>query len=54
MIREVFTNPNPWAVLALLGFAALFVAIVVYVATDRRKGHLNRMERMPLEDDRHG
>ncbi len=54
MIREVFTNPNPLAVLALLGFASLFGLIVWYVASDRRKGHLSKMEHLPLEDDNHG
>jgi len=54
MIREVFTNPNPWAVLALLGFIALFAGIIWFVASDRRKDHLRRMEQLPLEDDRHG
>lgn len=54
MIREVFANPNPWAVLAMLGFAALFAAVIWYVVSDRRRSHLERMQNLPLEDDRHG
>jgi cbb3-type cytochrome oxidase subunit 3 len=54
MIREVFTNPNPWAVLGMLAMVGLFGLIIWYVASDRRKGHLTRMEHLPLEDDRHG
>ena len=53
MIREVFTTANPWAVLGMLGFVALFAVIVYYVASDRRRTHLSRMENLPLEDDRH-
>lgn len=53
MIREVFTSPNPWAVLGMLGFVALFAAIIYYVASDRRRSHISRMENLPLEDDRH-
>ncbi len=53
MIREAFSTANPWAVLAMLGFVALFGAIVWYVASDRRRSHLKRMEHLPLEDDRH-
>jgi cbb3-type cytochrome oxidase subunit 3 len=53
MIREAFTNPNPWAALATLAFVGLFVAIVVYVATDRRRRHHEKMQALPLEDDRH-
>lgn len=54
MIREVFTNPNPWAILGLIGFVALFAVIVWYVASDRRRSHIAHMENLPLEDDRHG
>lgn len=54
MIREAFTNANPLAVLAMLGFVALFGLIIWYVVSDRRKAHLNRMENLPLEDDHHG
>jgi hypothetical protein len=54
MIREAFANANPWGVLAMLGFVALFGLIVWYVASDPRKRHLSKMENLPLEDDRHG
>lgn len=54
MIRDVFINTNPLAVLAMLGFVGLFAAIVVYVVTDRRRTHIKRMENLPLEDDGHG
>jgi cbb3-type cytochrome oxidase subunit 3 len=53
VIREAFAHSNPLAVLALVGFLALFAAIIAYVATDRRKGHHQRMQHLPLEDDRH-
>ncbi len=53
MIREVFINANPWAVIGMLGFVGLFALIVWYVASDRRRGHIERMEHLPLEDDRH-
>lgn len=54
MIREVFTHPNPLAVIAMLGFIALFATVIYYLATDRRRGHNERMQNLPLEDDRHG
>jgi hypothetical protein len=54
MLREALSNPNPLAVLAMLGFIALFALVVVYVVTDRRRRHNDRMEHLPLEDDRHG
>ena len=53
MLREAFTNPNPLAVIAMLGFIALFIGIVIYVATDRRRQRNERMRHLPLEDDRH-
>lgn len=53
MIREAFSGSNPLAVLAMLGFIALFGLIVWYVISDRRKQHLSKMEHLPLEDDRH-
>jgi cbb3-type cytochrome oxidase subunit 3 len=53
MLREAFSHPNPWAAVALLVTLALFTAIVVYVATDRRRSRTERHRNLPLEDDRH-
>ncbi len=53
MIREVFTNANPLALIAMFGFVSLFGLIIWYVVSDRRKHHLQRMEHLPLEDDHH-
>lgn len=54
MLREAFSNPNPLAVLGTIGFLALFVVIVIYVASDRRRTLNTKMQNLPLEDDRHG
>ena len=37
----------------MFAFVGLFAAIVWYVASDRRKQHLSKMEHLPLEDDDH-
>ncbi len=42
-----------WQSIALVLFLALAALVIWYVATDRRKDHLRRMERLALDDD-HG
>ena len=38
----------------LVLFSAIFVAVLVYVLTDRRRSHHRAMEHMPLADDGNG
>jgi cbb3-type cytochrome oxidase subunit 3 len=54
MIREAFTHPNPFAVIAMFAFIVLFVGVVVYLVTDRRRQHHDHMQNLPLEDEHHG
>ena len=54
MLRQVFTTPNPLAVVAMFAFIGLFVVVLYYVISDRRRKHIEHMEHLPLEDDRHG
>lgn len=35
----------------LLLFSAFFLAVLIYVLTDRRRAHHRAMEHMPLADD---
>ncbi len=38
-------------VLVMLGFFAVFVGVVVWVFSRRRRTHYDEMSRMPLDDD---
>ena len=38
--------------LATVLFVAIFCAVLLYIVTDRRRGHLRRMEAAPLDDGR--
>jgi cbb3-type cytochrome oxidase subunit 3 len=38
-------------IISLVLFVAFFVGVIVYIVTDRRRGHLARMESLPLDDD---
>lgn len=53
-IREAFANPNPVGLVATVAFVLLFVVVVVYLVTDRRHHLAEKMQNLPLEDDRHG
>lgn len=54
MIREAFANYNVFGVVATVGFFALFIGVVVFLITDRRRRLHDKMQNLPLEDDRHG
>ncbi len=41
-------------VIPLVLFSAIFLAVLIYVATDRRRAHHRAMESMPLADGERG
>ena len=38
------------SLIPLVLFSSIFVAVLIYVLTDRRRSHHRAMERMPLDD----
>ncbi len=51
MLKEILTpHGSVLPQVALVLFILIAVLVVVYMATDRRRGHRERMESMPLDD----
>jgi hypothetical protein len=51
MIKELGAHAdNFWAIASTCLSFSIFLIVVVYLATDRRKKHHQRMESLPLED----
>jgi hypothetical protein len=51
MLKEILTpHGSIWPQVALILFVLIAVLVVVYILTDRRRGHRERMEAMPLDD----
>lgn len=51
MLKEILTpHGSMLPQVALILFVLIAVLVVVYILTDRRRGHRERMESMPLDD----
>ncbi len=55
MFRNLAGNvADVLTVIPLILFSAIFLAVLIYVITDRRRAHHRAMERMPLADGDRG
>jgi cbb3-type cytochrome oxidase subunit 3 len=51
MLKEILTpHGSMLPQVALILFVLIAVLVVFYILTDRRRGHRERMESMPLDD----
>lgn len=51
MLKEILTpTGSVLPLIALVLFFTIALLVILYIATDRRKQHRNRMEHMPLDD----
>jgi Flp pilus assembly protein TadB len=50
MRQLVSGNMGVVPIIVLVGFVAIAALVTWYVITDRRRGHIRRMEHMPLDD----
>lgn len=51
MLKEILTpTGSVLPLVALVMFFAIALLVIVYIVTDRRRGHRSRMEAMPLDD----
>ena len=51
MIKELTANADSiWGILSTCLCFGIFLGVVVYLCTDRRRQHHRRMEALPLDD----
>jgi cbb3-type cytochrome oxidase subunit 3 len=51
MLKEIITpTGSVLPLIALVMFFGIALLVIIYIVTDRRRGHRSRMESMPLDD----
>ncbi|HEX3135275.1 MAG TPA: hypothetical protein VHX44_17040 [Planctomycetota bacterium] len=52
MLKEILTpTGSALPLIALVLFVGIALLVILYIVTDRRRGHRSRMEAMPLDDE---